>query len=52
MFFGEAFVVPRDDHGLTDNINKAIEGARQLDWKMFELSITPVRNLEEHSAQG
>jgi len=45
VYFGEAFVVPRSEHNLVENIESALSGARELDWKMFELSITPVAKL-------
>lgn len=47
IYFGEAFVVPRP--GTTDLVEKlsaAAEGARALDWRMHELTIMPVRDLE------
>lgn len=43
VFFGEAFVVPKSDDGLTKNIADMAEKARSFDWRVHDLSIMPVR---------
>ena len=44
-FTGEAFVVPRDARDLISRLRDAAEGARALDWRMLDLTITPVESL-------
>jgi cation diffusion facilitator family transporter len=45
VYFGEAFVVPSDSANLTAKIEDALEQARDLDWRIHDLAIMPVRRL-------
>lgn len=44
-FTGEAFVVPADARDLMARIRDAAAGARELDWRLLDLTITPVESL-------
>jgi cation diffusion facilitator family transporter len=46
VYFGEAFVVPSDTANLAENIEDALEQAHDLDWRIHDLAIMPVRRLE------
>lgn len=46
VFSGEAFIVPRDDHGLLDRAEQVKAVAARLDWRLSELVVTFVRSLE------
>ena len=48
VFFGDAVVVPREGTDLPRKIQEAEEYLQSLDWRLFELEITPVPNIEEH----
>ena len=43
---GEAFVVPRDQNELLDKLEKASEMDHSLDWRLHEVEIVPVKELE------
>jgi divalent metal cation (Fe/Co/Zn/Cd) transporter len=45
VFFGEAFVVPRTTDNLVRNIERAVEDAKGIDWRLHELVIMPVARL-------
>jgi cation diffusion facilitator family transporter len=45
VYFGEAFVVPSDESNITHNVGDAFERARNLDWRIHDLALTPVRTL-------
>ena len=45
VFFGEAFVVVRDDTALTARIDDAVQEMRRSDWRLQDLVIMPVRGL-------
>ena len=47
VYFGEAFVVPSGTSNLTQNIEDATREARDLDWRLQDLVIMPVRTLPE-----
>jgi divalent metal cation (Fe/Co/Zn/Cd) transporter len=47
VYFGEAFVVPSDETDITENIEGALEQARDLDWRIYDLALMPVRELPE-----
>jgi hypothetical protein len=47
VYFGEAFVVPSDTANLTQNIEDATREARDLDWRVQDLVIMPVRKLPD-----
>jgi len=45
VFFGDVFVVPKTEENLMDNIQHAYEKARDIDWKIQDLVIHPVKSL-------
>jgi cation diffusion facilitator family transporter len=47
VYFGEAFVVPSDTANLTAKIEDALGQAHDLDWRIQDLAIMPVRRLSE-----
>ncbi len=47
---GEAFVVPRERGDLTARIARAVEKAKQLDWRLYDLTIMPVEALPEEAS--
>ena len=47
MYFGEAFVVPSDETNITEKVEDALKRARDLDWRIHDLALTPVRELPE-----
>lgn len=48
VFFGEVFVVPRDDRDLTRRIAEAAETARSLDWRIHDVVVAPVESLDRN----
>jgi cation diffusion facilitator family transporter len=50
VFFGEAFVVPADDRDLTARIEDTTRDLQALDWRLHELVITPVHDLDRTPA--
>jgi cation diffusion facilitator family transporter len=47
VYFGEALVVPSDDTNITQKVADALKRARDLDWRIHDLALTPVRGLPE-----
>jgi cation diffusion facilitator family transporter len=47
VYFGEAFVVPSGTANLTENIEDTVKRAHDLDWRIHDLAIMPVRRLPE-----
>jgi len=47
VYFGEALVVPSDETNITQKIEDALKRARDLDWRIHDLALTPVRELPE-----
>ncbi len=47
VYFGEAFVVPSDETNITHNVGEALKRARDLDWRIHDLALTPVRRLPQ-----
>ncbi len=47
LFYGEAFVVPARHDRLAVQIDQAIDDLRALDWRLHDISITPVTKLEQ-----
>lgn len=43
---GEAFVVPRTEANLLANLERAAEQVRALDWRIYDVSIVPLRSFE------
>ena len=52
VYFGEAFVVPSDETNITEKIEDALERARGLDWRIYDLALMPVRELPEKGGQA
>lgn len=52
VYFGEAFVVPSDETNITEKIQGALEQARGLDWRIYDLAFMPVRELPEKGGQA
>jgi len=55
VYFGEALVVPSDESNITEKVEDALKHARELDWRIHDLALTPVRELpetDERSAKG
>ena len=51
VYFGEAFVVPSDASDLTEKIEEALQDARDLDWRVHDLAIMPVRELPKRKRE-
>jgi cation diffusion facilitator family transporter len=51
VYFGEALVVPSDEVDIPEKIEDALERAHDLDWRIQDLSLTPVRELPEQSGR-
>ena len=47
VYYGEAFVVPTDDTRLTQRIEEAMKKLMALDWRLYDIAISPVPRLEE-----
>ena len=47
VYFGEALVVPSDETNITQKIEDALKRAGDLDWRIHDLALTPVRELPE-----
>ena len=47
VYFGEAFVVPSEETDITQKVEEALKQARELDWRIHDLALTPVRELPE-----
>lgn len=47
VYFGDAQVVPSDERGLVDKIDRATEAVLDLDWRLHEIAIVPVKELGE-----
>jgi cation diffusion facilitator family transporter len=45
IFLGEAFVVPRGEAGLMDNIADAVTRIEDMDWRAHEIVMMPVREI-------
>jgi cation diffusion facilitator family transporter len=45
VYFGEVFVVPSNETNIMENIEDALKRARDLDWRIYDLALTPVRGL-------
>ena len=53
VYFGEALVVPSDETDITAKVEDALKRTRDLDWRIHDLMLTPVRELpkKERSAR-
>src|SRR5829696_5736981 len=55
VYFGEAIVVSSDETNIPEKVENAIKRARDLDWRIYDLTLTPVRELpgtDERTAKG
>jgi cation diffusion facilitator family transporter len=52
VFVGEAFVVPVDDQDLVGRLDRANKHLLDLDWRLHELVITPVRQIQRPEPAG
>ena len=52
VFYGEVFVVPRDARNLPARIRAAERELMQIDWRLYDLVISPVPDLEEPQEEG
>lgn len=46
VFFGEALVVPSSGKDLTAEIERAREEILELDWRLYDIAISPVESME------
>lgn len=51
VYYGEAFVVPSDERNLTQRIEDATKELMGLDWRLYDLTISPVPRLHEPQDQ-
>ena len=47
LFAGEIIVVPAREEGLIDHLEEATEQVRALDWKLHDVVIVPVSDIED-----
>jgi cation diffusion facilitator family transporter len=47
VYFGEALVVPSDETNITEKIEAALKQARDLDWRIYDLALVPLRELPQ-----
>ena len=55
VFFGEAYIIPKtglSGNQLILNIEKANQEIRELDWKVHDITIQPVRGFDELEKEG
>ena len=52
VFVGEAFVVPVDDEDLVGRVERANRRLLDLDWRLHELVIAPVPEIERPEPAG
>lgn len=50
LLTGEAFIVPRDEAALVERLEDAGRLLRGLDWRLYDLSLVPVRSLDRPPA--
>jgi divalent metal cation (Fe/Co/Zn/Cd) transporter len=48
VFLGEALVVPIDGTGMLARLAEAAECAGSVDWRVHELTVTPIRSLPDN----
>ena len=51
VYFGEALVVPTDERGLVARIEEAQEMLHSLDWKLHDVILMPVADLDSHEEE-
>jgi cation diffusion facilitator family transporter len=52
VFVGEAFVVPIDDQDLVERLDRANQRLLDLDWRLHELVISPVKEIRRPEPAG
>ena len=52
VYFGEALVVPSDETNITEKIEAALKQARDLDWRIYDLALVPVREWPKRGRQA
>ena len=52
VYFGEALVVPSDETNITEKIEATLKQARDLDWRIYDLALVPVRELPQRGGQA
>jgi hypothetical protein len=52
VYVGEAFVIPVDDQDLLDRLERANQHLLDLDWRLHELVIAPVRKIQRPEPAG
>jgi len=52
VYFGEALVVPSDETNITEKIEAALKQARDLEWRIYDLALVPVRELPQRGRQA
>jgi divalent metal cation (Fe/Co/Zn/Cd) transporter len=52
VFVGEAFVVPIDEEDLLERLERANQHLLDLDWRLHELIIAPVREIQRPEPAG
>lgn len=52
LLTGEVFIVPVDERGLVERLEEAGRALRALDWRLYDLSLVPVRSLRRGPAPG
>lgn len=48
VFFGEVLVVPVDERNLIDRLRSAGDLLRDLDWRLYDVVVVPVRELDRN----
>lgn len=48
VFFGEVLVVPVDERNLIDRLRSAGDLLRELDWRLYDVVVVPVRELDRN----
>ncbi|MDQ4076643.1 MAG: cation transporter [Chloroflexota bacterium] len=51
IFTGEAFVVPKDEHNLLENLEELSDQIDSFDWRLHDVVIVPLRSLDSEPAQ-
>ncbi len=52
IFFTEVFFIPAIEKNLTDEMKQVTEKARELDWKIFDVIISPVKEFTEEQDES
>jgi cation diffusion facilitator family transporter len=52
VYFGEALVVPSDETNITEKVEDALRRASDLDWRIQDLALTPVRELPQEDERS